>query len=119
MRITTVSSGLITTQALISGVAPCGERGFGSSERNVETEREAAAGCRGGADHEGAPVDLWHVSSWLSPPQALAAAWMAARTCWKVPQRQMLVMASLMSASVGLGLSFRSAATAMIMPAWQ
>ena len=43
----------------------------------------------------------------------------AARTCWNVPQRQMLVMASSMSASVGLGFSLSRAVTAMIMPLWQ
>ena len=52
-------------------------------------------------------------------PHALAAAWIAARTCWKVPQRQMLVMLASMSASVGFGFSDKSAATAMIMPHWQ
>jgi hypothetical protein len=31
----------------------------------------------------------------------LAASWIAARTCWKVPQRQMLVIAASISASVG------------------
>ena len=54
-----------------------------------------------------------------SPPYAFAAAWMASRTCWNVPQRQMFVIDASISASVGFGLSFRSAATAMIMPAWQ
>src|SRR2546426_1882213 len=44
---------------------------------------------------------------------------MASRTCWNVPQRQMLVIVASISASVGFGLSFRSAATAMIMPDWQ
>src|SRR5258708_1117591 len=44
---------------------------------------------------------------------------MASRTCWNVPQRQMLVIPASMSASVGFGLSFRSAATAMIIPDWQ
>src|SRR5260221_7684251 len=43
-----------------------------------------------------------------SPHAALAAAWIASRTCWKVPQRQMLVMAESMSASLGLGLVLRS-----------
>jgi len=52
-------------------------------------------------------------------PYAFAAAWMASRTCWKVPQRQMFVIAASMSPSVGLGLSFKSAATAMIRPDWQ
>jgi hypothetical protein len=31
----------------------------------------------------------------------LAASWIAARICWNVPQRQILVIAALMSASVG------------------
>src|SRR5258705_2405209 len=44
---------------------------------------------------------------------------MASRTCWKVPQRQMLVIAASMSASVGFGSSLRSAVTAMIIPDWQ
>src|SRR2546421_1248435 len=44
---------------------------------------------------------------------------MASRTCWNVPQRQILVMASSMSLSVGFGFSRSSAATAMIMPLWQ
>src|SRR5262249_32181289 len=52
-------------------------------------------------------------------PYALAAAWIASRTCWKVPQRQMLVILASMSASVGFGLSLSSAATAMIIPHWQ
>jgi len=43
----------------------------------------------------------------------------AAANEWKVPQRQMLVIAALMSASVGLGFSLRSAVTAMIIPDWQ
>ena len=45
--------------------------------------------------------------------------WIASRTCWKVPQRQIFVIAALMSASVGLGFSLRSAVTAMIIPDWQ
>jgi len=40
-------------------------------------------------------------------PYAFAASWMASRTCWKVPHRQILVMASSISASVGFGFSFR------------
>ena len=43
----------------------------------------------------------------------------AAANEWKVPQRQILVIVLLMSASEGLGLSFSNAATAMIIPAWQ
>jgi nucleoside recognition membrane protein YjiH len=44
---------------------------------------------------------------------------MDSRTCLKVPQRQMLVIAASMSPSVGCGYSMRRAATAMIMPLWQ
>ena len=43
----------------------------------------------------------------------------AAADEWKVPQRQILVMASSMSLSVGFGLSSSNAATAMIIPLWQ
>ena len=119
MRITTVSSGRITTQALTSGEPSAARTTVGSAEGNVEAEREAGADS-GGADDEGAAVQLGRdVLVHAGLPQAFAAAWIASRTCWKVPQRQILVMASSMSASVGFGLSFRSAATAMIMPLWQ
>ena len=88
------------------------------AERDLQAQREPAAD-RGGADDEGATIDLRVLVIMASTPYALAAAWMASRTCWNVPQRQMLVIVASMSASVGFGLSFRSAATAMIMPAWQ
>ena len=55
----------------------------------------------------------------LLRPFALAASWIAARTSWNVPQRQMLVIAASMSASVGFGFCASSAAAAMIMPHWQ
>src|SRR5262249_10458324 len=87
------------------------------AERNVHAEREAAAE-RGSAHDEGTTVDLRNVIH-HGLPHALAAAWIAARTCWKVPQRQMLVMLASMSASVGFGFSDTSATTAMIMPHWQ
>ena len=90
-----------------------------SAEGKIEAERKAAAGG-GGADDEGAAIEFGHdvlVHGYL--PHAFAAAWIASRTCWKVPQRQILVMASSISASVGFGLSLSSAATAMIMPLWQ
>ena len=67
---------------------------------------------------EGTPIDLRYVVHGRLP-HALAAAWIDARTCWKVPQRQMLVMALSMSASLGFGLSLSKAATAMIIPLWQ
>src|SRR5262249_56285189 len=89
------------------------------AERNVHAEREAAAE-RGRAHHEAAAIDLRYVIHGCLPPHALAAAaWIAARTCWKVPQRQILVILASMSASLGFGLSLSSAATAMIMPHWQ
>ena len=59
MRITTVSSGWITTQALTSG-EPSAARTVVGTEGNVEAEREAGADS-GGADHEGAAVELRHM----------------------------------------------------------
>src|SRR5205085_5625468 len=107
------------------GAGRRGRRRAGDLRRGgqVDAEREAAAGGHAG-DQEGTAVhegrgrrgDVVHGRL----PHALAAAvWIASRTCWKVPHRQMLVIASLMSASLGLGLSLSSAATAMIMPDWQ
>ncbi len=117
-RITTVSSGRITTQALTSG-EPSAARATPGAERKIEAEREAAR-RRGGADDEGTAIDSGrNVLVHGLPPQAFAIVWIAARTCWKVPQRQILVIASSMSASVGFGFSLSSAATAMIMPLWQ
>ena len=49
MRTTTVSSGLITTQALISGVVGVCGGGFGR-EGDVEAEREAAGGGSAGGE---------------------------------------------------------------------
>src|SRR5262249_32248695 len=51
-------------------------------DRDVEPEREAPAE-RGGAHHEGATIDLRNVIH-VGLPYALTAAWIAARTCWKV-----------------------------------
>jgi len=48
--------------------------------------------------------------------QTASWLWIAVRMRWQAPQRQMLVMASLMPASVGCGFSFRSATAAMICP---
>ena len=48
--------------------------------------------------------------SWHLPLKRSRAAWIAARTCWNVPQRQILVIAASMSASVGFGFSLSSAA---------
>src|SRR5206468_10271100 len=83
----------------------------------VEPEREPAANG-GGADNERAAIDFRNEIH-LCLPYAFAAAWIAARTCWKVPHRQMLVISRSMSASVGFGLFLSSSATAMIMPLWQ
>ena len=83
----------------------------------IDPKREPAAKSSR-TDDEGTPTDLWYVVHGRLP-HALAAAWIAARTCWKVPQRQMLVMALSMSASLGFGLSLSKAATAMIIPLWQ
>src|SRR5262249_30975042 len=88
------------------------------AERNLQAERQAGADC-GSADDERAAIDLRSLDDHGRSPYAFAAAWMASRTCWNVPQRQMFVIEASMSASVGLGLSLRSAATAMIIPAWQ
>ena len=91
----------------------------GSAKGKIEAEREPGAD-RGGADDEGTAVELGsNVLVHGLPPQAFAIEWIASRTCWKVPQRQILVMASSMSASLGFGFSLSSAATAMIMPLWQ
>lgn len=119
MRITTVSSGLTTTQAPISGEPSAARTTAGPPKGNVEANGEPGADC-GRANDEGAAIEprrnmLVHVGG----PYALAIVWIASRTCWKVPQRQILVMASSMSASVGFGFSLSSAATAMIMPLWQ
>ena len=88
------------------------------AERQIEADGESAAGG-GAADHEGAAIHFWHEVHGCLPDHAFAAAWIAARTCWKVPQRQMLVIVLSMSASVGFGLFLSSSATAMIMPLWQ
>ena len=117
MRMTTVSSGWITTQTPISGEPSARADDLGA-ERQIEAERKAAAD-RGGADDEGAAIHFRNVIHGCLLPHAFAAAWIAARTCWKVPQRQMLVISRSMSASVGFGLFLSSSATAMIMPAWQ
>ena len=57
MRMTTVSSGRITTHALTSG-EPSAARTTRGPERNVETERESAADG-GGTDDEGTAAEIW------------------------------------------------------------
>ena len=112
-----MSSGRITTQTPISGEPSAARTTFGPTGE-VEAERHAAAD-RGGADEEGAAIHFRNEIHDAALPYAFAAAWIAARTCWKVPHRQMLVISRSMSASVGFGLFLSSSATAMIMPLWQ
>src|SRR5262249_60335463 len=76
-----------------------------AAERKVEAERQPAAHGRR-AHYEAAAIDLRYVIHGCLPLHALAAAAaIAARTCWKVPQRQVLVMLASMSASLGFGFS--------------
>jgi len=82
-------------------------------EGNVKAEGQTGGGR---ADDERTAIYFGREIHGAVLPQAFAAAWIAARTCWKVPHRQILVIASLISASVGFGFSFSSADTAMIMP---
>src|SRR5262249_39283699 len=88
------------------------------AERQVQAQREAAAGC-GGADHERATIDLWQGIQGRPLSGRAGAAWIAWGTGWRVPHRKIWVMASLISASVGFGFCLSSAAPAMIMPLWQ
>src|SRR5262249_25000331 len=62
-----------------------------AAERNIEAKRQTAA-HGGRANHEAAAIDLRYVIHGCLPHALAAAAWIAARTCWKVPQRQILVM---------------------------
>ena len=48
-----------------------------------------------------------------------AARWIAARTRWYVPQRQMFVIAASIASSLGSGFLASSAVAAMIWPDWQ
>ena len=74
----TVSSGSITIQAVISG-GGCGRVDRLRSERNLEAERERAAGG-GDACEEAAAVDGRHLPHGVrSRAHASAAAWIAAR----------------------------------------
>ena len=118
MRITTLSSGLITTQALTSGAASAALAvpANGTWKPSARPAEPASAAERA---EKRAAVDVRHHCHGDLPRHALAVAWIAARTRWKVPQRQMLVIAASMSASVGFGFSWSNAATAMIMPLWQ
>jgi len=49
----------------------------------------------------------------------LAAAWIAARTCWKVPQRQMFGDGGVDVGVARLGIRLEERSHAMIMPDWQ
>src|SRR5262249_14016070 len=88
------------------------------AQGKIEAERQPAAS--GGCAHpKASTIYFWLVIHSSLRHHAFAAAWIAARPCWYVPQRQILVMLASMSASVGSGFSLSSAATAMIMPDWQ
>src|ERR1700730_12394572 len=63
-----------------------------------------------------APADILNSAHAISP----AAALIAARIRWYVPQRQMFpAMVSSISASVGFFLLFKKAAACIIWPTWQ
>src|SRR6266436_4378076 len=79
------------------------------AERDLQTQSQPRADG-GGADDEGAATDLEIFGDHGLSPYAFAAAWIASRTCWNVPHRQMFVIDASMSASVGFGLSLRRAA---------
>ena len=79
MRMTTVSSGRITTQALTSGEPSAARTTVGPNGTWKPSAKPATDG--GGADHEGAAIHLWHKVHGCLPRYALAAAWIAARTC--------------------------------------
>ncbi len=115
-RMTTVSSGRITTQALSSG-----EPSWARTTSGPNGSRRPSARPPPTAALLTRKVrrSIFGLNVMARSPYALAAAWIASRTCWKVPQRQILVMVASMSASVGLAFCRRSAATAMIMPVWQ
>ena len=71
-RITTVSSGRMTTQAVISGEPSCARTTL-RAERDVQAEGEPAADG-GGADDEGAAIDLRSLGDHGRSPYAFAAA---------------------------------------------
>src|SRR5262249_35103166 len=85
-------------------------------ERNMEAEREPGGGRR---DQKGAAVDAWHLVHGCLPHALAAAGWTARRPCGWAPRRRLLGILASMSASAGFGSARSSAATAMIMPAWQ
>ena len=124
MRIVTVSSGAMTIQALISGVAGssyqdrAGRRLRVRSLRHPEAEHEGSLGC-GDRRKKLATVDaeLSHASSRSFIRSA--ARWMACLTRWYVPQRQALVTCASMSASEGSGAARSRASALMIIPDWQ
>ncbi|MEY9570985.1 hypothetical protein ABH978_006824 [Bradyrhizobium ottawaense] len=119
MRITTVSSGLTTTQAPISGEPSAARTTAGPPKgRSRPMARPAPSVALPMTKARRLSRGEICLFMW-GFPYALAIVWIASRTCWKVPQRQILVIASSISASVGFGFSFSSAATAMIMPLWQ
>ena len=111
-----MSSGLITTQAPISGVEVCAVAFSGPKGRAKPTANPPPAAADVMRNER---RFRFATEFMIASPYTFAAMCIASRTCWKVPQRQMLVIAALMSASVGFGFSLRRAATAMIIPLWQ
>src|SRR3989442_5293929 len=117
IRMTTVSSGRMTTQAFTSGEPSWARTTLAPNGILRPRARPAPAAALPMTKER--RLSFGGLGIMARPPYAFAAAWMASRTCWKVPHRQMLVILASISASVGFGFSFRRAATAMIMPAWQ
>jgi len=107
----------MTTQALISGDPSCARTTL-RAERDLQARR-ARCDC-GGPDDEGAAIDLRSLGDHgLSPLCLRRSVDRFTDLLETYRTRQMFVIDASISASVGLGWSFRSAATAMIMPAWQ
>ena len=116
MRMTTVSSGRMTTHAVTSGEPSCARTTLGPNGIFRPMASPAPSAVLPMTKERRVSFGILVI---MTPSYAFAAAWMASRTCWKVPHRQMLVTRASMSASVGFGFSRRSAATAMIIPGWQ
>ena len=117
MRMTVVLSGLMTTQTPTSGEPSAARTTLGPNGRSIPNARPPPTAA--------VPMKkerrfILGTKFMMMPSlYAFAAEWIAARTCWKVPHRQMLVISLSMSASVGFGLSLSSSVTAMIRPLWQ
>ena len=107
MRMTTVSSGWITTQTPISGEPSAARTTFGA-ERQIEAERQAAADG-GGADDEGAAIDFRNVIHVCPPLRVRRGVDRRADLLEGAAPADVGDLAS-MSASVGFGLFLSSSA---------